>query len=340
MGVLSWLFDRDRAREKGGERRIRVAVDRILQMSPRLRLVTGYEARLESAAAVALDYVEGLIEAVPPAREASAAAWSLDPYIHAFFSTPDDVANVLSHSAELRQYFDEAPDAADAFAVLGMAMTERRVLRAKQEGQITRTDVARTTVSFGDHKMRVCARTENELREVLVQRVLEQLVLEGLAQVVADVSRRESLEQERALLHARTQLLERKGMGTSHVFGSGDAPVSVAELARLAAQVEENERALESLGQKTESLERELGLICEVVSHPATHVHVTRRALRLDAANFVIEDESEQGIEIELNIAQIPANPGGLRTFMFIRFARRDLLPPVNMLDEARRLLI
>jgi hypothetical protein len=345
MGILNWLLGRNRAANaaKAGERgQTDVIVERVVQLSPHVRLADGYEMQLAQAAQVALSYIDALVKAVPPAREASAAAWSTDPYIHAFFGAPDDVAQILSRSTELRRYFDEQPDVSEVFAVLGMAMVERRVLGMKQEGTRTRSDVARITISFADHQVRACGRTDAELRCTIVQRVVEQLVLEGLAKIEADAERRNVLEQERALLKARRQLLERRGAGTAQMFG-GVASVDVAELARLAADLDENERALARLGLKTDALERQLRVICDVMGHPDSYVWVTRRKLRLDAMNVVVEDDDERaeiGSDVEFRIARTPASREGVRAFSLVRFARRDLLPAVNIQDEARRLLI
>jgi hypothetical protein len=339
MSILQWLLHPDRAGEARNDGRPLATVERILQLSPHLRLVARCQSRLERAVEIALEYIEGLVEGVPAAREASVGAWSSDPYIHAFFGCPQDVARILSRSEELRQFFDGEGDAQEAFAVLGMSMMERRVLGAKQEGERTITDVARTIVNFSDHRMRACARTEAALRIEIVQRVVEQLVLEGLAQIETNMSRREALVEERELLKARMRLLERRGVGMNQLFGTG-ATVDVAELARLTAQIAENEHDLASLGLQTDALDRELDVICDVLANPGVHVHVTSKVLRLNPMNVVVSnEEDEQSSKIDLRIARIPANPAGLRVFSFVRFSRRDLQQP-SMQDEAKRLLI
>jgi hypothetical protein len=75
--------------------RVADAVDRIVALSPHLRMARRYEARLAPAVVTALRYADSIVAAIPPAREASAAAWSTDPYIHAFFAGADSVAPAL-----------------------------------------------------------------------------------------------------------------------------------------------------------------------------------------------------------------------------------------------------
>jgi hypothetical protein len=129
----------------------------------------------------------------------------------------------------------------EAFAVLGMAMTERRTFGVAQHGSTAYTDVQRTTVSFSDHRARVCANTEQTLREEIVRRVVNQLVLVALERMSSDMSRRGELEQERALLKTRLALLQRQGSGMSAVLGA-EPLSSLVEVARLQAQMKKTTR--------------------------------------------------------------------------------------------------
>lgn len=345
MGLFNWMWHRnEEAAAPPASDEVREAVARIVKLHPQLRLVEEYEAHLTRAASVSFEYVDRLVGALPAAREASAAAWSSDACIHAFFTAPDDVAQALSRSTDVRHFFDECPDADEVFAVLGMAMTERRVLGAKQEGVDVRSDVMRTTVSFGDYQVRVCGPTEALLRREIVRRVLDQLALEGLSHVEADAARRDALQQERALLKARMQLLERGGVGMSHMVGSGAVP-DLAERAKIQLEMDENERSLARLGLKTDALQRELDVICEVLSDPASHLDVMTKRVRLNAMNIVLEDnDPAQGQQIEFRLARFPAGlpaaPGDWRAFALVRFARADLLPPASLRDETRHLVI
>lgn len=340
MGFFRRLLGRETAAGNTDEQETRELVERMVRLSPQLRLATQYQKRLGEAVGISLAYVSELVNALPGAHEASASAWSTDPVIHAFFATPDDVAHALSRSASLRAHFEQNPLAREAFGVLGMTMMERRVLGTVQKGDTLLSDVAQTTVSFSDHQVRVCGATEAELRHEIVRRVLDQLTLEGIAKIEADASRRDLLKRERALLKARLQLLERQGAGMGAVLGSG-ATVDIAELAHLQGQIDENDRNLAELGSQTDALDRQLETIRDVLAQPASHVYVMTKKLRLNRMNVVVEDAaSEDGAEIEFRVARIPASPAGMRAFSLVRFARADLLPAPSMDDAAKRLLI
>lgn len=336
MGFLGRLFHP--GQDEADARRIAETVERVMKLHPHLRLARRYEARLAPAAATALRYMDALAASLPAAREASAAAWARDPYIHAFFVAPGDVPRAISRSADLRAHFERCPDAPEAFAVLGMEMTERHTLGVGLEGGSVRRDVPQTTVSFSDHQVRLCGRSDAALRTEIVERLLDQLALEGLAHIGEDASRRDMLERERALLATRLQLLERQGAGIGAMLGSEAAPGS-DELARLQEQVDENERNLAALGLREHALDRELEHVRAMFAEPARHLFVTTRRMRLDRMNVVAEGSGAEGEDFEFHVARVPGTPPRTRGFAPIRFARADLLAARSMLDEAGRIL-
>jgi hypothetical protein len=347
MGFFDRLWPRKPARPDPQTEQTRALADRLTELSPPLKLARDWRARLAPALAQSLTYVSDVVRTLPPAHEASAANWLADPYIHAFFAAPDEIAHVLSRSAELHAWFESHPFANETYAVLGMAMSERRSFGVAQHGDQVHADVAQTTLSFDDHQVRVCGETEADLRALIVQRVVEQIALEGLAQIGADETRRDALEQERALLRTRLQLLTHHGAGTHRMVGE-QAVADAAELARLEALIVANEQALAALGLKTDALEHQLSVICEVLAHPAQHANVEMRQLRLSPMNVLLEPgvaeagdvSGAPGAQIVVPLAHIPASPAGLRAFSLVRFARKDLQPLPRVLDEDSRFVI
>jgi hypothetical protein len=346
MGIFSRLLHgkRDRDRSCGAPqadaRQIDEAVERIAGTIPQLRLARQYQARLAPVVRGTLDYAAKLVESLPAPRDAATGAWLSDPYLHAYFATPDDVCPAFGRSHDLRAWFDEHSECAEVYAVLGMDMTERRVLGAVHEGDTTRTDVRQTTVSFSDHRVRICGRTDADLREEIVRRIVDQLALEALARIAEDKSRRDALEQERALLKARVQLMQRQGTGMHAVLACG-APVELAEFARLQRQIEENERNLGELGLQTEIIERRFDIVHDVFADPAAQAYVRVKRLRLDKMNVVVEEGGARpGEDLDFRVARIPATPSETRAFAIVRFVRTDLPPAGRLFDDAHRLLV
>jgi hypothetical protein len=218
-------------------------------------------------------------------------------------------------------------------------MTERKVLGMAIKGSVVQRDVAQTNISFGDHRIRICGRTEPELRAALERRIIDQLALEGLIHIGADASRRTMLKNERTLIEMRLKLLERQGMGMRAALGG--ETVGPDELARLQSQLEENTRSLGGLGNDVQMLDFELEHIRSVLAEPAKHIFVSSRRLRLDRMNVVIDDNSIQdGNELEFLALRVPGTvPPQTRAGMLVRFSRAELLAAVQPLAEAARLI-
>jgi hypothetical protein len=337
IDFLRRLFHRDQAKIAPETDRINEALDRILAMHPRLRMGRRYRERLALAVAATLQYVDDFMRSFSATLEASASAWSSDPYLRAFFATPDDLVETFSHSQELREYFERNGDSQEAYAVLGMTMTERHVPGVALEGDTLRHDVVQTMVSFGDHRFRICCRTESDLRQQIKQRLVEQLALEGLARLADD--RRELLARGRELLQIRLALLEREGAGVRSMVGGGPI-VGSEELNRVRAQIDENNSNLAALRAPDKVIAFELERVCEVLSEPGKHLYLTKKRLFIDLMNVVREDNSAQaGHEIEFHLVRIPGDPPEVRAFALVRFSRLELLPGGLNVDEAMRYL-
>jgi hypothetical protein len=348
MGFLSRLLGRDAHRTGASDERdsphsaeeVEQTIARIARAIPQLKLARLYDKRLAPAIRGTLGYAREIAAALPAPRDADASTWSSDPYIHAFFATCDDVYHAFGRSHELRDWFDQHIDCGEVYAVLGMDMAERSVLGVAQHEGKTRTDVRQTTISFSDHRVRIFGRTEADLHDEIVRRIVDQLALEALEQIANDKSRRDALEQERALLKARLQLLQRQGAGM-HAVASAAAPADFAEVARLQQQIEENELHLGELGFKTEAIERQFDVVQRIYAEPAAQTYVTVRRLRLDRMNVVVDETATQpAADIELQIARIPANPSEMRAFAIVRFKRADLPPADTLFGDTSRIII
>lgn len=338
MGIIARLFGREGGHASAADPRLGEMVGRVLAMSPRLRLAPRSQPRLEAAVGEGLASVRRVVASLADAREASAAAWSADPCIRAFFAAPADVVRVAGQSPQLRALFDANGGLTEAHAVLGMAFSERRTLGVALEGQATRRDVEQTTVSFGDHKLRLCAPDVASLAEEVVGRLVDQLMLEALARVAADTDRRDDLEQERALLATRLRLLERQGAGVRSMVGADSAPAP-PDAGRLQAELEANNRELHTLGTRAETLDRQLETVCATFSDAAQRLQVTQRRVRLSRMNVLLPETDPTGDEIEFGLARVPGDPPQARAFALVRLHRSHLGERNNPLDEADRLL-
>lgn len=349
MGFLSRLFGGSGdAPAAPVDPRMHAMVQRVQALYTRLKLAPQCEARLAKAIAPALAHIQTLVAGEPRTHEMNADAWSSDPYVRAYFAAAGDIGPALARSRALQRFFDEHPGARSAYAVMGMAMTERQTLGVGLVGEQTRTDVRQTTLGFSDHQIRLCAADEDSLREEVARRMVEQIAIEGLAKVAAFTSLREDLEQERALLAARLRLLEREGSGLKGVVGAGDASqeeeADPGELARVRAQAEENEQKLHALGPRSEVLSRQLGTVCDAFANARELLQMSVVQRRVDRMNVVVQDgvgDASQSQLLRLHVARVPGDPPQQRALAILHVKRADLPrgEAANLLDQAERLL-
>ena len=340
MGLLGWLR---RESDASGEAAVSPsllaeATDLAVQLTnPRLTLVSRYRQRLAPAVATSIRFLRDQIPLLPAIREATRAAWSSDPTIHALFATADDLPKIFSRSNELRDFFNKNPLLQEAHAVLGMQMTQQRVMGMAIEGDVVRRDVPQTNVFFSDHRIRFFGTSELELRRVVGTRVFEAFALIALARISDAQKRVKDLKLNRQLLKTRLKVLDREGVGLTGL--ASNAPSQHA-LSKLQNRLEDNERELNSIAISTDALDRELEILCEVLASPAESIRFSALRLCLTPLNVLAEGEAAgQGREIEAGLLRVAADPPIERAFALVRFPRAELLRGGMRFDEAARLL-
>ncbi len=342
MGLFDWWKRSEQQLDAGAvsEALIREATDYVVKVTnPRLTLVSRYRERLAPAVKAAIEHLRGVATTLPVPREASAASWASDPSIHAFFAVADDVPRLFSRSQEVQAFFARESAAPDVCAVLGMALVKQKGLGMAMHGEVLRRDVPQTTFSFTDHKMRVLAASEPELRREIGRRVLDQLALQVLARAGEAQSRRQSLEHERALLRTRLRILQQQGTGLGSMAGGGDA-AREQDLPGVEARLDENERELAALGVGADALEQALDDLVDVLSHPGREIEFASNRVLLTPMNVLVDGEvTEPGRTVEFHTVQLAGNPASGRAITLVRFSRADLLAGGLRLDDADRLL-
>jgi hypothetical protein len=333
--MFNWLFGRD---ESASRDDVKQALGRIVAVAPQVRLANRYEARLAPVIGKTIDHAHALVAALPAPRDASPDSWADDPYLRAKFATRDDIARVIGESNDVRGWFDEHIAADHAFAVLGATLVERQVLVAALEDGAMRSDVARTSVGFDDKRLRFCNETDDALRHDLVQRIVEQFALEAMSRVAEKEARRDALQEYRALLSARMQMLGRRGAGMSSLIASADLG---GDATRLQRDFEENEAALGALGSLADSIETQLQTIIELLDQPAALISVTERTLCLNHMNLLMDARcDEPHADIAIHLAHIPTQPPQTRAVEIVRIARKDVPPRGARFEEVERMVL
>ena len=256
------------------------ALERVVRMTnPRLRLLERWRERLRPAAEIARAYAHGVARGLPAALDADPTRWAGNDSLRAFFVQRDEVAEVYGASQELRRLFRREPLIDEAWAILAMQVSEQKVLGMALDGDTVQRDVVQTTLSFSRHRVRVCAGSEDGLREAVAWQVIDQLALRTLSRLTRLEDWRHELEIDRALLEARLRMLRREGAGMD-----GNQPDATA-LARLEAKLDANARELDQAGGGTQALERALEVLRDTLATPAVLVRCAPRREILSTVN-------------------------------------------------------
>ncbi len=342
MGILNWFRNRTAQfdAERASDETVRWAVDKAIELTnPRLKLLPDHHKRLAPAVEAMIAFLRTQIPALPAARPLSQSAWSADPVLRALFVAPADVARVLGRADDVRALFDRIPEVDAAYLVLGMAFAEQRVFGMALHGDVVQRDVAQTSVSFSDHRTRICERDETLLRRAIGVQLFEYLVGHALAEIGEERSERLELQGSRSLLRARLRLLQQHGPGLASMFGEG--PAAQTEQARLESELLANERQLQALGGGEAILESELESLQKVLSQPQDYLAIDPKRLRLSPMNVVLgQGSGEAAVEVDFAVATLRGTPPMRRAFIIARVARSDLpaAQQINLADAARYL--
>jgi hypothetical protein len=177
-------------------------VDAIVEaVDPRLKLMPRYRSRLAPATICSIRFLRSLAPRLPDPIELSRDAWSADPYINAFFATPNDVQTCLDRNVELGAFFRDPSNAQldAAYGVLGMRREERNV---SGESRWSKVKCAATSPRRLSDSLRIrCSAwpaTSARTRGLLGEAILERVAGLALERIVACATAPSSWKRARA----------------------------------------------------------------------------------------------------------------------------------------------
>ena len=323
MGLFDRLFGRQPA--AGSDPLLGKALDRTVEVvEPKLALARDWRNRLAPGVAAAIDIARAGAQCLQPVHDLSAANWGSDPLLRAAFATADSIPQVLGRMRELQRFMRAPGAAAEAYAVLGMAFETRKVLGAALVGEQVRSDVERTQVNFGDHRIRIVAADADAMRQAAGVRIFNELLLGVTRELAKADERRKELNVERAMLQARLRMLEHSESALSEEFGGkeDDAADPLAERADMQRRLDEMNAAMAQYGGGTEGLDRQLEIVRDGLLSARDLVRIEPRRLRLDAMNTLLDGAQDAGQLVEFVHVQAPRIT---RVFAAVRVQRVDV---------------
>jgi hypothetical protein len=198
-GLFKWWHERREAKEAA--RRRKAVLDDTLEAlidltGLKVRAVGGYAKKLRPAMAIAVDYIDGLVEAIPGPLEISPRAWDRNPVVNALFVTKEELSPLFRQRGEAKAYFAKT-GAGEAYALMTMDRQDKTVLTTGEQGAIVKRDIPRTSVTYKNHHLLALSGSEEETRALIKMRaltVLAQVVQEKVGKAKAKEEELEYLE--------------------------------------------------------------------------------------------------------------------------------------------------
>ncbi len=287
----------------------------------RLRAIPGYARRLKEPVAMAIRYIDSMVEAFPDARLCSRSAFGADPSVNAFFVDVNHLREVFSRSSEVRQLFEEHPTARECWALLCMRREERQQLGMGLHGDALQRDIMQTAVSFTDHQLVAPGASECDARCALKSCILRGFLTHIRRQVAIAHTTVAELETRARVLRGRLRDNKRHP----------DGAVERENLQQSLAQVE---RDLAAVDLRLPTLDDELAFIAQTLAKPEQFLSGTLSRLRVSRMGIKLGHAStESANEIDLSEIQIASH--GRRVGSLVRFPREELLPQPDFLKNA-----
>jgi len=312
------------------ERAIERAVD---GTDPRLRALSGYQKMLRAAVIHAIDHVIALVDGLSAPLELNRAGYSGDPELRAFFSSIEQLLEILARDWTLDQWL-KSPDgnAGHMIMLLLMQQQERQIFGVALEGDTLRRDVAQTTVSFANHRLVDPTSGENETRRLLKRRAFDHLLTLALGRIATARTQRSELERERELLRRKHTALATGRWGFD---ANGSEPPPDAEA--LQQQLTDIEAQLRALGAGAALLPAHLDLLVDTLAEAERHFWSARQTLVIDRLGFKQKQPDVTAPPLELTVLHNAT--GGRLVARLVGIARTELPPRPDLLRDAMRYL-
>lgn len=318
---------------------IEAATERVVDgTDPRLRSISGYQTRLRDPVERSVDYIIGLVDALPAAIDMQPSRYGLDPYLRAFFASRQHLEEVIDSSRTLvdfvRNHTGPVPQA--IFCGFGVEYEERRVLGVQMRGDMMERDVAQTAVNFGGHRLVTPADNEADARWELKKRGFDNLITTALQHLVSTRSRNSDLQQQRDLLRQKLRVLNKGNLALEPALASeADDHPKIAELEKQLAEIESE---LLRLGAGRQTLDDSLSEIVAVLGQPEEHLWVTPIELRMNQMGLKLDPDAAEPA-IELHLTQVGTSTGLRRCVMVVQVPPPKPRDTGDFLKEASRYL-
>ena len=340
LRFLSSLFKTTAEQTDGlDEALIETAIEReVAGTDPRIRAIRQYRKRLRLPVEKAIIHVISLVDTLPAPIEINPRTYSVDPRLHAFFISTNQLREVFRSSKTVRDYLTDktTPLPEKVFGLLSMAMEERKVLGVELVDNTLRRDVMQVTVNFSNHRYVGPASNELNTRRELKKRAFDFLIAKALECITNERSKRRELDRQRHLLKRKHDAMKTGNWGLGAMLT--DVECQRPDLAALEKEIEAIDKALGHIHTDNLGLVESLMCVAEALSHPAAWLASREICLRLDSMGIKIQDSSA-ALSKEIELTELFSSTGERRIVFLGYIARTDIPEPPDLWQKAERYL-
>lgn len=265
---------------------------------PVIREAGKYRKLLQSPVEGAMQYCGTMIDAIPGPFELSRKSYNDDPFIKALFATPDDLEEVLRISPETKALHDQGHEG-ETIALLTMTRQEKTIFYHKQEGEISRRDVAQQAVNFIDHRLVAPTADLDRTKNKLVHRGLEFLSTMAMEKITTLRARKAELQEQKQYFSAMLKILG----GKAHAFEMFAAPdpKKREDIRKVEQKLAEIENELSDVREQIATPEHSLDFVKNIMNSPDDSLAMESQSYRLNWMNVRVDDMPDaEGNEIAL----------------------------------------
>lgn len=291
-------------------------------IEPKMRLVSGYQKKLQPAAATARAYIGALVEKIPGPLSMTPKAFVSDPHVNAFFATPQEVRAVFSRSTELKAFFDQ-PDNADldtACALLCMVEEEKTVLGMDLAHGAVRRDVSQTVVNFSDHKVLTPGITEADARQGLKNCIFNALVSHALKHIADLKAHKRELQDQRRILYARLRARQAYNGGLDTLLAAASP-----DEAGIGEKLAEAEARLKQAPATRDAPRDYLHEVKSILEQPQAFIRLRRVSFQLTRMGVKVDaDSGEPAHTVE--VAEVEVTDVLKRVVVIVSYPRAEMI--------------
>ena len=288
-------------------------------VDPKIRVVSRYNKQLRGPVETTWHYLDGLIGLIPGDMRISKRRFGIDPRVRVMFDDLQGMLKLFNESPALTEFFQSHQQAEDSYVFLSMEKKEHNFLGMELNGDMIRRDVLRTAVTFSNHHILTPAATEQSAREGIKCCAFEGLLKKAQQIIFQSHAKRKKLEEAKQRITREIRHLKSELGGEA-----GGSLNASASLERLNHELHNVERDLIAARMETESPNRHLQVIIDVLNEPQRYVSIKRNALNVNSMGVKLSTEpSDHGHLIEY--AEMEIEQSLKRVAMVASFPKRDL---------------